>query len=53
MPDEYDQYESEEDHLDKKHKEKPIGPPLELEIPLQHPPALPEKVNLFFFLFLF
>nr|GLL22136.1 protein LEO1 homolog isoform X1 [Ipomoea trifida] len=46
VADEYDQYESEEDHLDKKHKEKPIGPPLELEIPLQHPPALPEKMHL-------
>ncbi|CAH9095757.1 unnamed protein product [Cuscuta epithymum] len=46
VPDEYGQYGSEEDHVDKKHKEKPMGPPLELEIPLQHPPALPEMMHL-------
>lgn len=46
VPDEFGHYESEGDHVDKKHKEKPIGPPLELEIPLQHPPALPEKMHL-------
>lgn len=27
-------------------KEKPLGPPLELEVPLRPPPALPEKVCL-------
>ena len=37
-------YESEEENFEVKHKEKPVGPPLELEIPLRPPPARPEKV---------
>ncbi|GAB4860866.1 hypothetical protein Ancab_036026 [Ancistrocladus abbreviatus] len=39
-------YESDEEKFDLKHKEKPTGPPLELEIPLCPPPALPEKMNI-------
>lgn len=44
VPDEDMQYESEEEHVEPKHKEKPVGPPLELEIPLRPPPADPTKV---------
>ncbi|XAR65526.1 hypothetical protein NMG60_11009677 [Bertholletia excelsa] len=46
VPDEDVQYESEEENIDAKIKEKPVGPPLELEIPLQHPPAHPDKMNM-------
>lgn len=52
MPEEETQYESEEDNFEQKPKEKPVGPPLEMEIPLRPPPAQPEKVHLllvFFF----
>lgn len=49
VADEDAQYESEEENIDSKFKEKPVGPPLDLEIPLRPPPARPEKVcNLFF-----
>lgn len=45
--DEVEQYESEEEQpFDQKIKEKPVGPPLDLEIPLVTPPGLPEKMNI-------
>lgn len=44
VADEDHQYESEEENFEIKTKEKPLGPPLELEVPLRPPPALPEKV---------
>ncbi|KAH9778096.1 protein LEO1-like [Citrus sinensis] len=46
VPDEDMHYESEEEHVEPKHKEKPVGPPLELEIPLRPPPADPTKMNM-------
>lgn len=46
VPDEDARYESEEDNIDTKVKEKPLGPPLVLEIPLRPPPAHPEKMNM-------
>jgi RNA polymerase-associated protein LEO1 len=46
LADEDHQYESGEDNIDMKTKEKPLGPPLELEIPLRRAPALPDKVRL-------
>ncbi|KAK9278642.1 hypothetical protein L1049_028215 [Liquidambar formosana] len=46
LPDEDGQYDSEEEHLEAKPKEKPVGPPLELEIPLRPPPAHPDKMNM-------
>lgn len=46
LADEDHQYMSEEENFEMKLKEKPLGPPLELEVPLQPPPALPEKVCL-------
>ena len=46
LADEDHRYESEEENFEMKTKEKPLGPPLELEVPLQPPPALPEKVCL-------
>jgi hypothetical protein len=49
VADEDAQYESEEENIEAKFKEKPVGPPLDLEIPLRPPPARPEKVyNLFY-----
>lgn len=44
--DEDARYESEEENIEAKIKEKPVGPPLELEIPLRPPPARPEKMNM-------
>ncbi|CAI9111866.1 OLC1v1012195C1 [Oldenlandia corymbosa var. corymbosa] len=46
LADEEGQYESEEEHVEAKIKEKPVGPPLELEIPLRPPPAHPDKMNM-------
>ncbi|PON68964.1 Leo1-like protein [Parasponia andersonii] len=46
VPDEDARYESEEENTEAKIKEKPVGPPLELEIPLRPPPARPEKMNM-------
>ncbi|XP_075516586.1 protein LEO1 homolog [Primulina tabacum] len=46
IPDEDAPYDSEEDHTDAKPKEKPVGPALELEIPLRHPPAESDKMNM-------
>ncbi|KAL5749044.1 hypothetical protein ACOSQ2_026341 [Xanthoceras sorbifolium] len=46
VPDDDMQYESEDEHVEPKHKEKPVGPPLELEIPLRPPPADPSKMNM-------
>ncbi|KAL4394667.1 hypothetical protein AHAS_Ahas02G0174900 [Arachis hypogaea] len=43
LADEDHRYGSEEKNYEMKTKEKPLGPPLELEVPLQPPPALPEK----------
>ncbi|CAL0329961.1 unnamed protein product [Lupinus luteus] len=40
------QYMSEEENIEIKLKDKPLGPPLELEIPLQPPPAPPENMNM-------
>uniref|UniRef100_A0A2P2LPC3 RNA polymerase-associated protein LEO1 n=1 Tax=Rhizophora mucronata TaxID=61149 RepID=A0A2P2LPC3_RHIMU len=45
LVDEDGQYESEED-VDVKPKEKPVGPPLEIEIPFRPPPAPPSKMHL-------
>ncbi|XP_068662701.1 protein LEO1 homolog isoform X2 [Aristolochia californica] len=46
VPDEDAQYESEEDKIEQRQKEKPVGPPLELEIPLRPPPGQPDKMNM-------
>ncbi|KAI5648287.1 hypothetical protein M9H77_34292 [Catharanthus roseus] len=46
LADEEGQYDSEEEHAEAKLREKPVGPPLELEIPLRPPPALPDKMNM-------
>lgn len=44
VPDEDARYESEDEHQEQKPKEKPVGPPLELEIPLHLPPSRPDRV---------
>ncbi|KAK1296613.1 hypothetical protein QJS10_CPB15g01447 [Acorus calamus] len=46
VPDEGAQYESEEEIIERKSKVKPVGPPLDLEIPLRPPPGHPDKMNL-------
>ncbi|XP_062028043.1 protein LEO1 homolog isoform X1 [Rosa rugosa] len=46
MQDEEPRYESEEENMEVKPRERPVGPPLELEIPLRPPPAHPEKMNM-------
>ncbi|KAF2312852.1 hypothetical protein GH714_040905 [Hevea brasiliensis] len=45
LMDEDARYESEED-IEVKSKEKPVGPPLEIEIPFRQPPADPTKMNM-------
>ncbi|PWA64619.1 leo1-like family protein [Artemisia annua] len=45
LADEEGRYDSEEDNIIKA-KEKPVGPPLELGIPLRPPPSHPEKMNI-------
>lgn len=47
VPDEDAQYEYEDENLEQKAKEKPIGPPLEINIPLQSPPGRPDQVHTF------
>ncbi|XVF54420.1 hypothetical protein PTKIN_Ptkin05aG0178800 [Pterospermum kingtungense] len=44
--DEDAQYESDDEHMEVKQKEKPVGPPLELEVPLRPAPAHPTKMNM-------
>ncbi|XVF11814.1 hypothetical protein REPUB_Repub08aG0059900 [Reevesia pubescens] len=39
-------YESDDEHVEVKQKEKPVGPPLELEVPLRPAPAHPTKMNM-------
>ncbi|KAM7268857.1 hypothetical protein ACFE04_011023 [Oxalis oulophora] len=45
VPGEDAYYESEEERVTRQ-KEKPVGPPIELEIPLRPPPAEPTKMNM-------
>ncbi|KAF9671457.1 hypothetical protein SADUNF_Sadunf12G0049800 [Salix dunnii] len=46
LADEEAQYESEEENREVKPKEKPLGPPLEIEMPFCPPPADPKKMNM-------
>ncbi|KAL0318780.1 UNVERIFIED_CONTAM: protein LEO1 [Sesamum angustifolium] len=46
IPDEDAPYDSEEERIEAKIKEKPVGPPLELEVPLCPPPAESDKMNM-------
>ncbi|CAN1312265.1 Protein LEO1 homolog, partial [Linum perenne] len=46
LVDEDARYESEEENFELKQKERPVGPPLELEIPFQVAPAHPTRMNL-------
>ncbi|TYJ05912.1 hypothetical protein E1A91_A12G196600v1 [Gossypium mustelinum] len=41
--DEDARYESDDEHVEVKQKEKPVGPPLELEVPIRPAPAHPTK----------
>lgn len=44
--DEDTRYDSDDEHVELKQKEKPAGPPLELEVPFRPAPAHPAKVYL-------
>ncbi|CAN4088380.1 unnamed protein product [Withania somnifera] len=46
VPEEDGGYESEEEHVESKTKEKPVGPPLELEIPFRQPPSYSDKMSM-------
>lgn len=50
VPDEDGRYESEEENVEIKPKEKPVGPPWLLEVPFRPPPARPEKVVIFIYI---
>ncbi|WOL05153.1 hypothetical protein Cni_G13879 [Canna indica] len=45
VADEDMQYASEDDNFEERPKEKPVGPPLDLEVPLQPAPGQPDKMN--------
>lgn len=39
-----DRYDSDDDRLGERKREKPVGPPLEIEVPLKAPPARADQV---------
>ncbi|XP_064938481.1 protein LEO1 homolog isoform X3 [Musa acuminata AAA Group] len=45
VPDEDMQYASEDENFEEKPKDKPVGPPLDLEVPLRAPPGRPDRMN--------
>lgn len=45
LADEYDHYQSEEEHYENKRKEKQVGLALFLDIPLRPPPATPDNIS--------
>lgn len=48
VPEEDPQYESEAEHVEARYREKPVGPPLEVEVPFRPPPGDPVKVYLLY-----
>ncbi|XP_010546202.1 PREDICTED: protein LEO1 homolog isoform X2 [Tarenaya hassleriana] len=46
VPEEDTQYESEGEHVEVRYRERPIGPPLEIEVPFRSPPGDPTKLNM-------
>lgn len=44
VPEEDPRYESEDERVEVRHRERPVGPPLEVEVPFRPPPGDPEKV---------
>ncbi|CAL9244445.1 unnamed protein product [Arabidopsis halleri] len=46
LPEEDPQYESEAEHVEARYREKPVGPPLEVEVPFRPPPGDPVKMNM-------
>ncbi|ESQ31822.1 hypothetical protein EUTSA_v10003808mg [Eutrema salsugineum] len=46
VPEEDLRYESEDEHVEARHREKPVGPPLEVEVPFRPPPGHPSKMNM-------
>lgn len=48
VPEEDPRYESEDERVEVRHRERPVGPPLEVEVPFRLPPGDPEKVYLLY-----
>ncbi|CAH8362066.1 unnamed protein product [Eruca vesicaria subsp. sativa] len=46
IPEEDPRYESEDEHVESRHRDRPVGPPMEVEIPFRPPPGDPEKLNM-------
>ncbi|KAL1215099.1 LEO1-like protein [Cardamine amara subsp. amara] len=46
VPEEDPQYESEAEHVETRYRERPVGPPLEVEVPFRPPPGDPLKMNM-------
>ncbi|VVB17579.1 unnamed protein product [Arabis nemorensis] len=46
VPEEEPRYESEDEHVEARYREKPVGPPLEVEVPFRPPPGDPVKMNM-------
>lgn len=52
IPEEDTRYESEDEHVEARHRDRdrPVGPPMEVEVPFRPPPGDPEKVYICFML---
>ncbi|KAJ4866721.1 Protein LEO1-like protein [Raphanus sativus] len=48
IPEEDTRYESEDEHVEARHRDRdrPVGPPMEVEVPFRPPPGDPEKMNM-------
>ncbi|CAN8264838.1 unnamed protein product [Cochlearia groenlandica] len=46
VPEDDPRYESEDEHVAARPKQKPVGPPLEVEVPLRPPPGDPVKMTM-------
>ncbi|KFK27884.1 leo1-like family protein [Arabis alpina] len=46
VPVEEPRYESEDERVEARYREKPVGPPLEVEVPFRPPPGDPVKMNM-------
>ncbi|KAJ0236332.1 Protein LEO1 [Hirschfeldia incana] len=46
VPEEDPRYESEDERVEVRQRERPVGPPLEVEVPFRPPPGYAEKMNM-------
>ncbi|KAL0692215.1 hypothetical protein Bca4012_059395 [Brassica carinata] len=46
VPEEDPRYESEDERVEARHRDRPVGPPMEVGVPFRPPPGDPEKMNM-------